>query len=143
MKLYIENILIPEWLHPDQQVYMRTDFIEWHLETFEPNEEINLNITVINKKLTIISVMKDNGLIKIETHLPLFTDSDKNIHGHISGNTFRFGSNEDPKFAKEVFHPYQKHILFGNHNCPLCGNRGEDLIFAFYCSSKQCINYKM
>lgn len=26
-------------------------------------------------------------------------------------------------------------------NCPLCGEKGDDLIFKFYCSNKSCANY--
>lgn len=27
-------------------------------------------------------------------------------------------------------------------HCPICGYRGEDLLFKFYCSNSECINYK-
>lgn len=27
------------------------------------------------------------------------------------------------------------------HTCPLCGERGDDLVFAFYCSNIKCKNY--
>jgi hypothetical protein len=34
--------------------------------------------------------------------------------------------------------PFQNSI----HQCPLCGNIGDDLVFRFYCSNNNCKNYK-
>ena len=42
--------------------------------------------------------------------------------------------------AKERIFKLNKILV---HNCPLCDSLGDDLIFAFYCSNKDCRNYHM
>ena len=32
--------------------------------------------------------------------------------------------------------------LTGTSHCPLCGSLGHDLVFDFYCSNINCVNYK-
>lgn len=40
---------------------------------------------------------------------------------------------------------YYKTLNKTDHNesgCPLCGNKGDNLVFAFYCSNEGCKNYR-
>jgi len=45
-------------------------------------------------------------------------------------------------FVKKLSKIIEQSGIKGNSICPVCGSDGDDLIFAFYCSNKNCQNYK-